>query len=732
MEAGSVVRAVFDFCPSVSEELPLFVGDIIEVLRVVDEFWLLGKKEGIRGQFPSSFVEAVDIPSLKQGEKLFVCTNDFTSQEPGSLSLQRGDLVILSGSPASSWLQGRSCWGSRGFFPSSCVRELCLSPWGRRLSQSTELKVPADSLGQARALMSLSAQLEEELDFREGDVITIVDIPEPGWFTGELGGRSGIFPEGFVELLGPLRVTGGPEEPGPYEHYSVNGVADMPPQEEGRQEGSEKPLGTYGIALYQFQALEPQELDFDVGDRIQIVGALEDGWLEGLLKGRRGIFPHRFVRLEGSAPCREKRGTGKLQEEGSCGMAIHQDPASACVGALPLQGEEGEDLSAWGSHHAEGKSGTTLFQTPMRSEGPSDVGVGQCKSASLEGHPPSTELQGPLPKDTVGSLPIDSAKAINGIFPTPQLPPQPKSRPRCQAVELEPSQSPGALQRPLDIPASPEREGESPSVPPWAPCSPLRSSRSQVFPPPSSWAAAEPGEDRPSPMLHGDSCTDLDSKLTEQLAQFEKSVTISGAESDKKVSRHFSILDYSSEKDIVCGSPECAPHWRLPERRKGLRPPPPRPNAPAPAVSPSFSVRPSRPAPLPPPSRQRRNMASPQLQHRSQPQCPFLLTRIREVEQDLEAYGKTRAELNSMLEQQQDELVRSETLENLDFCDSNIKSLNAELQELRAGSRPGPGTRAMLATLRTDDLLTVDTDEMPKQLLLDLLSALAVLLLKYC
>ncbi|XP_038264155.1 dynamin-binding protein isoform X2 [Dermochelys coriacea] len=745
MEAGSMVRAVFDFCPSVSEELPLFVGDIIEVLRVVDEFWLLGKKEGVRGQFPSSFVEAVDIPSVKQGEKLFVCTNDFTSQEPGSLSLQRGDLVILSGSPASSWLQGRSCWGSRGFFPSSCVRELCLSPWGRRLSQSTVLEVPADSLGQARALMSLSAQLEEELDFREGDVITIVDIPEPGWFTGELGGRSGIFPEGFVELLGPLRVTGGPEEPGPSESYSVNGVADMPPEEEGGQEGSEKMLGTYGIALYQFQALEPQELDFDVGDRIQIVGALEDGWLEGLLRGRRGIFPHRFVRLEGSAPCREKRGTGKSQEEGSCGMAIHQDPASACVGVLPLQGEEEEDLSAWGSHHVEGKSSTTLSQTPVRSEGPSDAGVGQCKSASLEGHPPTTELQGPLPKDTVGSLPFDSAKAINGIFPTPQLPPQPKSKPRCQAVELEPSQSPGALQWPLDIPPSPEREGESPSVPPWAPRSPLRSSRSQVFPPPSSWAAAEPGEgwrstlfqdlaswvedqrqksksrsssfsgahegldtwpgartDRPSPMLHGDSCTDLDSKLTEQLAQFEKSVTSSGAESDKKVSRHFSILDYSSEKDIVCGSRECTPHWRLPERRKGLRPPPPRPNAPAPAVSPSFSVRPSRPAPLPPPSRQRRNMASPQLQHRSQPrqepraaasqgdlvgaaarQCPFLLTRIREVEQDLEAYGKTRAELNSMLEEQQDELVRSETLENLDFCDSNIKSLNAELQELR-------------------------------------------------
>ncbi|ETE59778.1 hypothetical protein L345_14489, partial [Ophiophagus hannah] len=47
METGSLVRAVFDFCPSVSEELPLFVGDIIEVLAVIDEFWLFGKKEGV-------------------------------------------------------------------------------------------------------------------------------------------------------------------------------------------------------------------------------------------------------------------------------------------------------------------------------------------------------------------------------------------------------------------------------------------------------------------------------------------------------------------------------------------------------------------------------------------------------------------------------------------------------------------------------------------------------------
>ncbi|XP_009695851.1 PREDICTED: dynamin-binding protein-like, partial [Cariama cristata] len=585
MEAGSVVRAVFDFCPSVSEELPLFVGDVIEVLAVVDEFWLLGKKEGVTGQFPSSFVEPVDIPPLKQGEKLFVCTSDFTSQEPGSLSLQRGDLVILGGSLASSWLQGRSSWGSKGFFPSSCVRELCLSVWSRQLSQSALLEVPAYSLGQARALMDLSAQLEEELDFREGDVINIVGVPEPGWFEGELRGRRGIFPEGFVELLTPLRASGTSVDPEPTGTCDTNGTVEMPPKEE------EEPGTTYGVALYQFQALESKELDFDVGDRIRIVGILEDGWLEGELKGKRGIFPHRFVRLEASEACKEK---------------------APCSPRDPCKSQAISSPNSWAASEPQ-----------------------ECQSSTQ-----------------------DLDDWMDGQ--------EEKSKP-C-------SSSLGGAEVGLDTWAGS-----------WGECCPLT--------------------------VQGDSCTDLDSKLTEQLAQFEKSLSSTSTEQDK-VSRHFSILDYSSEKDIVRGSPESASHARQPERRKALRPPPPRPNSLATTPvhtlsaqvpkgrSLSFSVKPSRPAPRPPSSNQRKNVVPAQLQLNTQEQRveegredlaragsasphSILLTRIGEVERDLEAYGKTRAELSLMLEEQQDELVRAETLENLDFCDSNIESLSVELQELR-------------------------------------------------
>ncbi|NXN37728.1 DNMBP protein, partial [Rhinoptilus africanus] len=730
MEAGSVVRAVFDFCPSVSEELPLFVGDVIEVLAVVDEFWLLGKKEGVTGQFPSSFVEPVDIPPLKQGEKLFVCTSDFTSQEPGSLSLQRGDLVILGGSLASSWLQGRSSWGSKGFFPSSCVRELCLSVRSRQLSQSALLEVPAYSLGQARALMDLSAQLEEELDFREGDVINIVGVPEPGWFEGELRGHRGIFPEGFVELLTPLRAPGTSVDPEPTGTCDTNGTVEIPPKEE------EEPGSTYGVALYQFQALESKELDFDVGDKIRIIGILEDGWLEGELRGKRGIFPHRFVRLEASEPCREKVGAEDPQGGGSCGVTVHQDLESTFSEALSLPGEDGREKEDDSAAHPEPDA--ILSHTAGRTEGHLGTDLKQHQALPGTGH------QGPRPKGAEDSSSFDHTKTVNGLLPTAQLPPHRGNRPG-QAGELEPGGTISASPGNSETHTLPEHDGDSPTVPPQAPRSPSDPCKSRVVSSPDSWAGSEPQESqstaqdldnwvegqqeksKPSssslgraqdtwagscPLTaQGDSCADIDSKLTEQLAQFEKSLSSTGAEQDK-VSRHFSILDYSSERDIVRGSPECAPHARQPERRKALRPPPPRPSSLVTTLvhtrggqmpkgrSLSFSVKPSRPAPRPPSSNQRKNVGPAQLQSSPQEQrveegredltragsaspCSILLTRIGEVERDLEAYGKTRAELSLMLEEQQDELVRAETLENLDFCDSNIESLSVELQELR-------------------------------------------------
>ncbi|XP_043845376.1 dynamin-binding protein [Dromiciops gliroides] len=762
MEPGTVVRAIFDFCPSVSEELPLFVGDVIEVLAVVDEFWLFGKKENVTGQFPSSFVEIVTIPSMKHGERLFVCVAEFLSQDVGGLSLHRGDLVILDGPPTSSWQEGRSCWGTKGFFPSSCVRELLLSSRSHhRESQSTLLQIPEYSMGQARALMGLSAQLDEELNFREGDIITIIGIPEPGWFEGELEGQRGIFPEGFVELLGPLRSVNEPvgtENSG----YIINGVVDVPLEEEKKgTEEDENELGAYGIALYKFQALEPRELDFEVGDRIQILRTLEDGWLEGKLRGRTGIFPYRFVKLFPSIRMAEAIDLAQENNQNKSPLSPQSNLEASFVAP--------EERNKLHEYDVE-ESTCTVSETPSLSLNhlpfyceDDKILLQERESMGKFLRTPERGHKEPLNK---GFLDTDSTKPINGIFShTPILQPPKKKNLHFHTVEetqlnmeaAESQSSEGGLDTlPSEAKDSPLPIRETCSLPKalGGLVSPLQSSSSAALgsrllksnqPSPkledgagwtkdqqhkprehsSSIRSISKGIERqaglqvkgsvpPAPVLpQGESRTDLDSKLTEQLAQFEKSLSGPKAELDKKISRHFSITDFSSEKDIVRGSPPTLTSPQEPPgRRKALRPPPPRPCVPASTPpqpqkpeSPSFSMRPSRPAPLPPLAPQRMNLASikshPANHHHFDDtlekenssyldrtldpasECSYLLVRIQEMEQELEEFSRTREELNLLLEEKQDEGLRAGTLENLEFCDYHIERLNMELQHLR-------------------------------------------------
>lgn len=46
---------------------------------------------------------------------------------------------------------------------------------------------------------------EDELELKEGEIITILskDLPDKGWWKGELKGKVGVFPDNFVESLSP-------------------------------------------------------------------------------------------------------------------------------------------------------------------------------------------------------------------------------------------------------------------------------------------------------------------------------------------------------------------------------------------------------------------------------------------------------------------------------------------------------------------------------------------------
>ncbi|XP_066520490.1 dynamin-binding protein isoform X2 [Hoplias malabaricus] len=798
MEAGSVVRAVFEFLPSVSEELPLFAGDVVEVLSVVDEFWLLGIKDGVTGQFPSTFVESVTIPTTKAGEQLFVCINDFNSVEPSNLPLKRGDVVAGEARVDGVWLRGRNAWGSWGLFPVSCVKELELSGRSKQLSERSAAahasELPPHALSQARALMSLHAQLDEELDFREGDVIAIIGVPEPGWFQGELEGRTGIFPEGFVELLTPLRSIRQESEPqslGLYHHSSVDEeehreeedeedevemekvvkdyMEEEAEQQHQEEEEEEEEDGVYGVALYEFRALEPGELDFDVGDRIRILGTLEDGWLEGQLRDRRGIFPHRFVKMEGQAQTvpqvqvmdeemhfSEKKDADGYTSAHSSGQQDHTVPE--CEQNCTTH----EDHTVWDLDYFERRE-----ESKDVKNNPQDQEIAQKQPLTQprkRERPPPPLVQ---PSRT-GSLAPKTVQRTNSGSPTP---PRPQLPPRPSLHALNNRQSVGSRSNQPEPPPIPRSQGHHP--PGRSVESSFARSRNKGHyashdsrMPFSSRTYASQGEKNKQNKLtrhasindadlssggrtekwswpegrgtNGLSAShtldsiaayagDLETKLSQQLLEFEKSLTGPGGGANEeqgrrdelnmsqgsKVSRHFSIMDYSSENDIIRGStyhpsldrtsPRTSSHAGSAlslERRNTHRPPPPRPRIlrpPAPRNSSTHApstngrvtpqpYRPARRAPRPPPPCPRSNTDA----LRIHPQSSTLFSTEEEgmlQEEDAEQVEEAEDALEREKEMEQErerEQEQYRLLLRLEEVERDIEMYTNTAQELRA------------------------------------------------
>ncbi|KAM8836530.1 dynamin-binding protein isoform 1-T2 [Spinachia spinachia] len=775
MEAGSVVRAVFEFLPSVSEELPLFTGDVIEVLGVVDEFWLLGNKDGITGQFPSTFVEEVTIPSIKPGERLFVCTNDFSSAESGDLSLKRGDVIVgeAAGSAdlGESWRRGCNAWGVRGLFPTSCVTELALSGRSRQLSersaQAQASELPPYALGQARALMSLHAQLHEELDFRAGDLIIITGRPEQGWFQGELDDRRGIFPEGFVELQGSLRSPQGPpdcqyltndnekccfEDPFDAEEGAeeecVEGVEDIRRDEEEQKEAvveeEDEEGGVYVLALYEFRAIEPGELDFDTGDRIRLLSTLEDGWLEGQLRGQRGIFPHRFVKMEDDGqkaaeitdvvePGEDKENscTSECSSGRSCPNGSQNDPEWRTYEdhtVWDLDYFERTEEQRWQSQTkraaAQMDAGAGPEPQPRRPAAPAQRGPERPKSTpparprlpSRPSPPAGTHRHhGPSSGTDRSSHTIPSSQpqaahslALPGSQSGWSASVRHNQRPRKDAATGS-NRSSGLGQALLNLVEGQKKltrhasAGDADEMMAGA----AARQRSRQAPSGSN------GLMKASVTLDAlaASAGDLETKLSQQLFEFEKSLTSSLSDVPRDVSsvggrsqpsplpRRFSIVDYSDESDIMRGSSHSPVSQLLRsnsassslERRRTLRPPPPRPRVLG--ASGTHAYKPARPAPRAPPRCPRRNAPvfcasdepalSPLNQEGRAEFADLAVAQEREIQRQLEAEKELQTEMELESQRRGEEEERYQLLLRLQEVEHDMEAYAHTAEELR-------------------------------------------------
>lgn len=170
---------------------------------------------------------------------------------------------------------------------------------------------PPEEIEFVRALFDFQGNDEEDLPFRKGDVLRVLEKPEDQWWNAaNQEGRAGMIPVPYVEKyrpaspssagVGPPLVGSGStdgqgpplgnpvEGPGQYAQPVVN--TQLPNLQNG-------PVYARAIQKRVPNAYDKTALALEVGDMVKVTKINVNGQWEGECKGKHGHFPFTHVRL---------------------------------------------------------------------------------------------------------------------------------------------------------------------------------------------------------------------------------------------------------------------------------------------------------------------------------------------------------------------------------------------------------------------------------------------------
>lgn len=174
-------------------------------------------------------------------------------------------------------------------------------------------------------------QQDDELSLSVGDIIVNIRRDDGGWWEGELNGRRGLFPDNFVrEIKKEGKRDGG--QASVIKSELSNGRAS-PVSDAGVRPGKkgEQIRKRRCKAAFSYVPQHEDELELKIGDIIEIVAEVEEGWWEGTLYGKTGMFPSNFTKeivLES-----ETSSIDTSQEDLRSGRTSKDSPGSESDGA---------------------------------------------------------------------------------------------------------------------------------------------------------------------------------------------------------------------------------------------------------------------------------------------------------------------------------------------------------------------------------------------------------------
>ncbi|XP_040202097.1 vinexin [Rana temporaria] len=229
--AQAIVK--FDFVADSEKEISLQRGTTVHILKQVDKNWLLVEQKGRRGLFPESYVKVIsldqhdgaDTPQLSA-----IALYDFEADSDVELPLLKGQLVSITRRVDGRWFEGRVEGSPRlGLFPANYVQikdgplekkkeipQVKAMKGTKPIVQVSDgvtlrekpcvVKAPASNKLQKlqgtmyRTVFPFSPNNSDELQLLAGDVVTVTQQCEDGWYVGVCWRTQqfGTFPGNYV------------------------------------------------------------------------------------------------------------------------------------------------------------------------------------------------------------------------------------------------------------------------------------------------------------------------------------------------------------------------------------------------------------------------------------------------------------------------------------------------------------------------------------------------------
>nr|XP_031529147.1 SH3 domain-containing kinase-binding protein 1 isoform X5 [Vicugna pacos] len=242
------------------------------------------------------------------------------------------------------------------------------------------------------------AQHDDELTITVGEIITNIRKEDGGWWEGQINGRRGLFPDNFVreikkEMKKDPLSSKAPEKP-MHEVSSGNTLLSSETILRTNKRGERRRRRCQ--VAFSYLPQNDDELELKVGDIIEVVGEVEEGWWEGVLNGKTGMFPSNFIKeLSG-----ESDDLGISQDEQLSKSSLRETTGSE---------SDGGDSSSTKSEGANGTVATAAIQ-PKKVKG---VGFGDIfKDKPIKLRPRSIEVENdflPVEKTIGKKLPPTTA-----------------------------------------------------------------------------------------------------------------------------------------------------------------------------------------------------------------------------------------------------------------------------------------------------------------------------------